>query len=255
MDHSFYELDPSDPRLATGYATFLLGDPEPVPAEARGWLGGAGGIYSTPADLARWNLALVGGKFLKPESYALMTSPRGLKNGKVTDYGCGLSIKTQNGRVVLSHNGAVSGFNTWNGVVPSTRSAVVVMSNLEGGYGPLPGQLFSLLLRETPSVPAVAGRAAADVARAIFTEMARGKVDRGQFAEEFNQYLTDERIAAAARRFKAYGVPTHAEMLGTHERGGMEVSMTRLTFSKTHLRVQMYREPNGRIQQYFVMRD
>jgi len=77
MDHSFYELDPSAPARAR-YATFALSEPEVVGPEAGGWLGGAGGIYSTPGDLARWDLALIGGKVLKPESYALLTASRSL---------------------------------------------------------------------------------------------------------------------------------------------------------------------------------
>ena len=256
MDHSFYELNPSDPRLATGYATFLLSPPEAVSAEAQGWLGGAGGIYSTPGDLARWDLALIGGKVLKPESYALMTTPRGLKGGKLSDYGCGLSIKTQGGRLTLSHSGAVSGFNTWNGMVPSTRSAVILTSNLESGYGSIPGQIFSLLLKETPNIPVIKGAGAADVAKRIFAELQKGTVNRQQFGEEFNLYLTDERIAGAARRFKGMGTPTKAEVVSTHERGGMEVTMTRLTFKTgSAVRVQMYRMPNGKIEQYFVSAD
>ncbi|MEY2411341.1 MAG: hypothetical protein QOF48_4011 [Verrucomicrobiota bacterium] len=255
MDHTFYELPPSDPRLAVGYNTFLLSKPEVVPAEAAGWLGGAGGIYSTPGDLAKWDLALMAGKVLKPESYRLMTSPRALADGKMTDYGCGLSIKTQGGRPVLSHNGAVSGFNTWNGMIPSTRSAVIVMCNLEGGYGSIPGRIFSLLLKESSIVPAITGRAAAPVAKVILEELQRGKVNRRLLGAEFNHYLTDEKIAAASQRLKPYGAPAKAEMLNAHERGGMEVSLTRLTFKKDALRVQMYRRPDGVIEQYFVLPD
>jgi CubicO group peptidase (beta-lactamase class C family) len=255
MDHSFYELDPSDPRLATGYSTFALSEPEVIGPEAHGWLGGAGGIYSTPGDLARWDLALIGGKVLKPESYALMTAPRGLEDGKLTEYGCGLSIKTQGGRQVLSHNGAVSGFNAWSGMIPSTRSAVIMLCNLEGGYGSVPGQIFSLLLKEPTNIPVIAGRAAADTAKAVFAELQSGKVNRRQFGEEFNQFLTDEKIAGAAKRLKRYGAPTKAEAVSSHERGGMEVTMTRLSFKTGALRVQMYRMPDGKIEQFFVSAD
>jgi CubicO group peptidase (beta-lactamase class C family) len=255
MDHSFYELDPSDPRLALGYTTFALSEPKVVGPEAGGWLGGAGGIYSTPGDIARWDLALIGGKVLKPESYALMTSSRALADGKLTEYGCGLSIKIQGGREVLSHNGAVSGFNTWNAMVPSTRSAVVMMCNLEGGYGPVPGQIFSLLLKESPNIPVIAGRAAPDAARAVFAELQHGKINRQQFGDEFNQFLTNDKIAGVAKRLKPYGAPTKAEVLGSHERGGMEVTLTRLTFKTGALRVQMYRMPDGKIEQFFISGD
>jgi D-alanyl-D-alanine carboxypeptidase len=255
MEHTFFELTASDSRLATGYKTFALGDPEGVAPESNGWLGGAGGIYSTPADLAKWNLALIEGKVLKPDSYALMTAPRKLANGKTAEYGCGLSIKTQGGRQVLSHNGAVSGFNTWNAVVPSTRSAVTMTCNIEGGLGSLPSQIFSLLLKEPSNVPVISGPSATDTVKKVFAELQKGKVVRNQFAEEFNHYLTDEKIAGAAKRLKPYGTATKAEVISTHERGGMEVTMTRLTFKKGVLKVQMYRQPDGTIEQFFVSKE
>lgn len=255
MAHSHYELNPADPRLALGYTTFLLSGPELVGAEAAGWLGGAGGIYSTPTDLAKWDLALIGGKLLKPESYALMTAPRTLADGRVSNYGCGLALKTQGGRPVLSHSGAVSGFNTWNGVVPSTRSAVIVVSNLEGGYGSLPGQIFSLFFKDSLDVPDVAGLSAADAVKMVFGELQRGKVDRHHFAEEFNHYLTDRKIADAKRRLRPRGKPTKAETVSVRERGGMEVTETLLTFKSGTVRVQMYRQPDGTIEQFFIVRD
>ena len=255
MEHTFYEFPPEDARVAAGYTTFALSDPELVGPESNGWLGGAGGIYSTPSDLAKWNLALIEGKVLKPESYALMTAPRKLAGGKQSDYGCGLSLRTQEGRQVISHNGAVSGFNTWNAVIPSTRSAVTMTCNIEGGLGSLPGQVFSLLLKEPSNVPAITGASAPDMVKKIFAQLQKGKIDRKQFAEEFNHYLTDEKISSAAKRLKPYGTPTKAEVISTNERGGMEVTMTRLTFKKGSLRAQMYRQPSGVIEQFFVNKE
>jgi hypothetical protein len=44
-------------------------------------------------------------------------------------------------------------------------------------------------------------------------------------------------------------------VLSRNERGGMEVTTTRLTFKKGALRVLMYRTPDGKIEQFFVNRD
>ena len=55
---------------------------EPALREAAGWIHAAGGLYASASDLARWDLALVDGKVLKPESYQLMTTPRPLSGGK-----------------------------------------------------------------------------------------------------------------------------------------------------------------------------
>ena len=252
MMQSIYEPDLADPRLAKGYTTFLLSPSEYVAPEAKGWLCGAGGIYSTPGDLAKWNLALVTGKALKPETYAVMTSPRTLSTGRVSEYGCGLGVKLQSGRPVLSHNGAVSGFNTSSATVPSTRSSVIVTCNLEGGLAGVPGQIFALLLKEPAHVPAIKGSSATDTVKSVFAQLQQGKIERKQFAEEFNLYLTDTKLADAARRLKPYGTPKSVEQLSANERGGMEVTTSRLTFSRGELRVLMYRKPDGTIEQFFI---
>jgi len=255
MSRTFYELDAADARLAAGHARFALGDPAAIGPEAGGWLRGAGGIYSTPGDLAKWDLALIEGRVLKPDSYALMTMPRQLAGGRIAEYGCGLSVKIQNGRQVLSHNGAVSGFNAYNAIVPSTRSAVIMTCNLEGGMGSLPGQILSLLLKEQSNVPIIAGPPAAEVVKAAFTQLQKGKVNRRQFSDEFNHYLADEKITGAAKRLKPYGSPKKAEVINSYERGGMEVTTTRLTFATGDLLVLLYRRPNGKIEQFFVSKE
>jgi CubicO group peptidase (beta-lactamase class C family) len=253
MNHTAYEPDPSDKRLARGYATFALSEPEYISPEATGWIGAAGAIYSTPSDLAKWDMALIGGKVLKPDSYTLMTKPRKLTDGKISEYGCGLGVRMQSNRQILSHNGAVSGFVAWNATIPSTRSAIVMMCNQDGGLGSVPGQIFSLLLKEPSlSVPAIRGLSAAEATKSAFASLQKGRVKRDEFSEEFNLYLTDAKIAAAAKRLKGYGTPTKAELLESHERGGMEVTTTRLTFKKGSLKTLMYRMPDGKIEQFFV---
>ena len=255
MNRSFFELDPSDGRLATGYTTFALSEPEPVAPEAKGWLGGAGGIYSTPSDLAKWDLALMNGKLLKPEFYALMTAPRKLTNGKISDYGCGVSVKIQSSRQVISHNGAVSGFNTWGAMIPSTRSAVIMTCNLDGGLGPLPSQIFSLLFKEPANVPSIAGPAVVETVKSVFASFQKGRMNRQQFGDEFNNYLTDKMLSAAAKRLERYGRPAKIEVLSSGERGGMEVTTTRLLFKNEELRALMYRKPDGKIEQFFVYKE
>ncbi|MBI5384684.1 MAG: beta-lactamase family protein [Verrucomicrobia bacterium] len=255
MDHTVYEPGPADGRLAQGYTTFALSEPEAIGPEGNGWLGAAGGIYSTPGDLAKWDLALIDGKVLKPASYELMTARRKLADGRLMDYGCGLAVKLQEGRLTLIHSGAVSGFNAWNGIIPSTRSALIVTCNVDGGVGSLPDQIFPLLLKEPTAIPTISGPPAAEAVKAVFAKLQKGKTDRKEFAEEFNHFLTNTKIAAAAKRLKRFGAPTSAEVLSTHERGGMEVTTTRLTFKSGALKVLMYRAPDGKIEQFFVSED
>jgi CubicO group peptidase (beta-lactamase class C family) len=255
MTNTVYEPAPGLPRSAKGYTGFALSAPEPVAPEASGWLGGAGGIWSTPGDLARWNLALFGGSVLKPASRQILTAPRTLSSGRISPYGCGLGTRTQGGRAVLSHSGAVSGFNTWNAVVPSTRSSVTMTCNLDGGLGGLPPQVFALLLKEAPTVPAIRAAPAAEVSRTLFVALQSGAVDRSRFSPDFNEYLTPARLEGASSRLKALGKPSKVELLSTEERGGMEVSVARVTCPRATLRTLMYRRPDGTVEQFFVNRE
>src|SRR5262249_5207682 len=97
MEHSYFEPGKSVQGLARGYTSLALGPQEPSVPEAGGWIYAAGGIYASASDLARWDIALAGGKILKPDSYRLMTTVRQLADGKLTDYGCGLAISRRDG--------------------------------------------------------------------------------------------------------------------------------------------------------------
>lgn len=255
MSRTVYEPVSADPHLARGHTTFALGEPQPVAPEGPGWLGGAGAMASTPSDLLRWDLAVADGRLLSPESWRLFAAARVLADGRVSQYGCGVGLRLQNGRPLLSHNGAVSGFNAYNVVIPSTRSALAVVCNVEGGYGDVPDKLLALLLDEPSGIPSVQGPPPADMARQLFLALQAGRLDRSRFGAEFNHFLTDEKVAAAARRLKSLGRPTQVELVSRRERGGLEVSVARLSFRKAKLRTLMYRQPDGRVEQFFVNRE
>jgi hypothetical protein len=67
--------------------------------------------------------------------------------------------------------------------------------------------------------------------------------------------MTQDRITGAARRFQSFGEPTAAEVTSSHERGGMEVTTTRLTFKDQNLRTLMYRRTDGIIEQFFIYKE
>ena len=86
----------------------------------------AGALYSTTEDLLRWEKGLFGGKLLKPESLAMMTTP--FKN----NYAFGLEVRTVNGHKVINHSGGIQGFNTMVSYFPDDKLEVIVLSNING---------------------------------------------------------------------------------------------------------------------------
>jgi D-alanyl-D-alanine carboxypeptidase len=276
LTHTAYQPNPASPLCARGHMSFWLGAPEIVPLEGEGWVAAAGALFSTPTDLAAWDLALVDGKVLKPESFKLMTTPRRLNDGTLSNYGCGLAMGERGGVAFLSHSGAVNGFHALNIVVPSTRSAAILFSNLSSysDTNAVYGELTALILPKPAArpavapaapdkpkppapktgIPVIAGPAAADQARSFVLALQAGRVDRGSLGAEFNFFLKQDAIAPAASRLKAYGEPTGAVVESIGERGGMEVSTTRLEFKAGALKVLMYRTPDGKIQQIFIQK-
>jgi CubicO group peptidase (beta-lactamase class C family) len=261
MTHSYFEPGKDVPGLARGYTSFALGKPDLATLEADGWIYAAGGLYASASDLARWDLALVSGKVLKPESYRLMTTARTLTSGKATGYGCGVQVGLQDGETVVRHSGAVSGFLAFNAVIPRTKSAVVVLANTDHVS---PGALYQMLVglvlkdqseREGPAVPTIHGPTAKEAAVDFLHQMQSGSVDRGKLGEEFSWYLNDERVKDGGARLKELGEPEKVEVLGTAERGGMEVARVRFTFKKAVVTGSLYRTPDGKIQQLLFYKE
>jgi CubicO group peptidase (beta-lactamase class C family) len=87
----------------------------------------AGALYSTTEDLLRWEEGLFGGKLLKPESLAKMTTP--FKEG----YAFGLSV-SRAGYERISHSGGIEGFNTSLVYYPDDKVVVAVLANLNGPF-------------------------------------------------------------------------------------------------------------------------
>jgi len=124
-DSGYDRADVILPRRAAGYADGADG---PVNA---GYIdmsvpSGAGGLYSTPHDLLKWEEGLFGGRLLTPDSLALLTTP--VRSG----YALGLLATQADGRTLVWHNGAVDGFRSYMAYDPAARTAVIVLGNQEG---------------------------------------------------------------------------------------------------------------------------
>jgi ABC-type multidrug transport system ATPase subunit/CubicO group peptidase (beta-lactamase class C family) len=113
------------PGLAQGY---VRGDQGPMKAKTvhRSNAYSAGGLYSTTADLLRWERGLFGGKVLSPASFAKMLKP--FKNG----YALGVTLHSANGRRQIGHSGATWGFASLLTYFPKSGLCVAVLSNLRG---------------------------------------------------------------------------------------------------------------------------
>jgi D-alanyl-D-alanine carboxypeptidase len=103
----------------------------------------AGEILSTVDDLARWDVALYGGKFLRVETLQKAFTRRTLADGKsveytlpsgeVIEYGYGWQLGQWEGLTIIQHGGRISGFTSIGVRVPERRVYVAILSNREAG--------------------------------------------------------------------------------------------------------------------------
>src|SRR4029077_15987262 len=148
LTRTAYEPTWSDTaNMARGYTSFGLSDPIPAEPEANGWAGSAGAIWSTPNDLLRWDESLREPTRISARSFATLATAQRLSDGRSSGYGCGEGVNDRGQAVVLTHGGAVSGFVAQNTVIPSTKSAVVLLSNSDfSPIGALNQALVAMLI-------------------------------------------------------------------------------------------------------------
>ncbi len=251
-----YEPARGGAGMAEGYTPLGLGAAEPAVPEGTGWIGAAGGIWSTPSDLLRWDLALIDGKVLAPRSWATMTTPRPLSDGRTSAYGCGQSIRDRGPVLVLQHGGAVSGFGARNALIPSSRSAVAVMANADWAGGVLDAIESAVLAQLMPAAdaPTVAGPPSRDVALDLLAQIRTGEVTRALLGDEYNAFLTPARLAVMAKSLADGGEVSDVQPGPIRERGGMEVSSLALKVGSTAASTLMYRTPDGKVQEFLFSR-
>lgn len=254
MTRTSFERSPGDTGVASGYTSYALAAPTPAVPEGKGWLDAAGAIYSTTGDLLTWDLALIDGTLLSPASYATLTTPRTLTDGRSTGYGCGINVQKTGPAIVLQHGGAISGSGSMNIIIPATRSAVVVFANADASpVGDITSAVVAML---TPSVdvPTITGLTAVEAATAFLKSVERGAVDRATLGDDFAALATSAHLAADRASLASYGRVSDVHVTRTAERGGMEVAIVQFMVGKTPARAAMYRTPDGKIQQFLIYR-
>jgi CubicO group peptidase (beta-lactamase class C family) len=147
-----------------------------VPAEGGGWRGvrdvgasaGAGGIYTTFADMTRWMAnfrdATVGGR----EAIRAMTTRNVLANGDTTLIGLGLGINRIRGLDAYTHDGADVAHRTWFSYFPEIDGGVFISSNASNFPGSMDREITELFFASDtePQKAEAAGHEAAEGAPA-----------------------------------------------------------------------------------------
>lgn len=134
---------PLSPELAAALATpyhldasgrLVVSEPPPPQGD-----GAAGGVISTVADLARFDLALDAGRLLTLASRTAMWTPTRGPDGQPFPYGLGWFIRTVHGEWLVWHTGLWEGaYSALYLKIPARSVSLILLANSDGLQFPTP---------------------------------------------------------------------------------------------------------------------
>ena len=237
---------------ATPYTRFALGPPRPVGREGKGWYDGAGELCMAAPDLAKWDLAFLQRKILSPSSYEQFTQEIRLKNGDLTHYALGLSVRDFRGIPMLAHSGEVSGFLALDEMFPTRNGAIIVLSNEDGIQliEPLGNQLAQLVF--LPSQPPESETETARV-RAVLEGLRRGAIQPDQFTENARSYFNADALRDIRTSLAGLGPLKALTRSNEVFRGGMTYRSYRAQFIRKTVGLSVYVMPDGKFEQFMIL--
>jgi D-alanyl-D-alanine carboxypeptidase len=130
---SYCPSRPTGPTFAEGYVA-NVGSAGAKPTEFLDLTSfAAGALCSTARDLLKWQRALADGRVVNARSWALMTTPDTLDDGKPLAYGFGLELGSLGPHPQIGHGGATNGFVSVINYYPADGLNVIVLTNEDRG--------------------------------------------------------------------------------------------------------------------------
>jgi CubicO group peptidase (beta-lactamase class C family) len=114
---------------------------------------GAGGIYTTVGDLAKWISNFFEPGLGSPGLIQKMQTPFVLNNGDPTTYGLGLIIDGLGGLKRLQHGGADAAHRSQLYIFPEIRGAVITQSNNASFPGNVADKVAGIFFRDVMQLP------------------------------------------------------------------------------------------------------
>lgn len=251
MNASFYA---SDTDVSHDRAIGYTGYPKHFSVAAR-WnaarLGGAAGLVSTVADIAKWDIAMP--VLLRVDAVRDMFTPGTV--GGAQAYGMGFVIDQRDGKRYIWTDGSVPGFRAMNALLPDDNVAVIVVTNADdrtSGATASPeaiaGEVADVVV---PPQAAHVDNTVVARAKEWLTRVADRNVDRTQLTPAFSAYLTDALVAHA--NFHAFGkllsiVPTAS----VAEQNGDVLYEFYVRFQHGHYHYRFGLTPQGKIYELFL---
>ncbi len=131
------------PQRALGYqpsgSTYRISQPETDVV-------GDGGVYSTIADLAKWDANFRTGRVGGRRAIAMLEEPGRLNNGQTVPYALAMTIGQFHGLKTYSHSGAYGGYRSTLLRFPERDVSVITLCNTSSASSMLAEQVGSIVL-------------------------------------------------------------------------------------------------------------
>ncbi|HTV92419.1 MAG TPA: serine hydrolase domain-containing protein [Verrucomicrobiae bacterium] len=240
------------PTDATGYTSYFFGPYEVAPVAAAAWLNAAGSLSMTAHDLATWTIALMEHRAVPAADTAVLWQPRLLADKENPGYGLGFSLGAFNGHWQVAHGGELVGYQSSETMFPDDDTSIIVFANAT------PSDVSSTIAHTIAEY--IYGSAAADaglpdaaaLTQTWLANLAHGRIDRSSLTADFNAFMTPQRIAEAAASLAPLGTP-EVENARSALRGGLVVNVLTVTFKTKSMRAILYRTPEGKIAELFLL--
>jgi len=113
-----------------------------------------GGWLSSAEDMARFEVAILNDKLIKPATLDLMWTPLKPSDGSKDSYGLGWGISNESGFRTVGHSGGQQGTSTNFMIAPEQRAGVVVLTNMDDiGASDLAAEILRILLGTSATIP------------------------------------------------------------------------------------------------------
>jgi len=125
---SITECPSQSALLAVGYHAVNGGFEAANPSNLK-LAGAAGALCSDIGDLLKWQVSLTHDH---PELWDRMITPETTLEGRLLDYGYGVSVQTGDQGPMMMHDGAMAGFNSFFIYYPEQDLTIVLLTNTDG---------------------------------------------------------------------------------------------------------------------------
>lgn len=170
----------------------------------------AGAIVSTIEDLTKWEAAMAGDKFLKPETKNQMWTAVKFNNGNAYNYGFGWTLAPFRAHKLISHSGQTAGFAAnISRFVDDNLSVIVLTNNGEQGLGTLIARGIAKIYIPEISLRGMKETSGADTKiTQLFETALRGRMDNkiaaNLFTDEMQKSLETNRAKTLTERIASY---------------------------------------------------